>query len=128
MVSPEQYLAAATMSLPGPVAASMEEALAQGAYRIRAGRYGDGNAVCPLGAADALAGSKASGSWDDHVLGADSDDGYGGRVLRFAVSFDLCAAHVGLDTALEVVKATLARREVERAKRVGRQPAGASIV
>jgi hypothetical protein len=97
--SVEQYLAAATMNLPEPVATSMREALARGNHRITAGRYSDGDAVCPLGAADDIAGSSLQGS----VPGSH----YGGCLLRFAVAFDFCAEEMGLDAAVEVVRGAL---------------------
>lgn len=94
----EQYLSAATMALPEPVAASMGEALALGTYRIRAGRYANGDAVCPLGAAD----DYAPPGMDFGV-----EENYGGTLLRFAISFDLCVTERGLDVALQIVKRTL---------------------
>jgi hypothetical protein len=100
----EQRLTAATMGLPAPVARSMREALSQGTYRIRAGRYSDGDTVCPLGAADAFAAGHGMDEWSSE---ADSFEGYGGSVMRFAISFDLCAAKIGLDAALEIVKGVL---------------------
>jgi hypothetical protein len=96
VLSVEQYLATATMSLPAPVATSMRAALTQSVYRIRAGRYDDGGALCPLGAADAFAGEQATDEWGSDAV---SSEGYGGRIMRFAISFDLCAAHTGLDAA-----------------------------
>jgi hypothetical protein len=109
MISHREYLAAATMSLPRSVADPMEEAFAKGAYLIRAGRYADGDAVCPLGAADAQ--SEAAGSLQPEIWDTMThDERYGGRLLRFAVSFDLCAERDGLETAVDVVKTTLARR------------------
>ena len=39
-------------------------------------------------------------------------ENYGGKLLRFAVSFDLCTAEKGLDAALGVVRTTLERRLV----------------
>jgi hypothetical protein len=82
----------------------MRAALAEGSHRIRSGRYDDGQAVCPLGAADAFAAATGSPLIDRGGAGA----GYGGKVLRFAVSFDLCAAEEGLKAAIEVVRETLA--------------------
>jgi hypothetical protein len=90
------------MGLPEGVAVSMEEALARGTYRIRAGRYVDEHGVCPLAAADEVAGSP--------LENLDAIENYGGRLLRFAVAFDLNSAEVGLDAAIEVVKSALAKR------------------
>jgi hypothetical protein len=84
----------------------MESALEEGFHRIRSGRYDDGGAVCPIGAADAFAAAAGRPLIDPGSAG----DGYGGKVLRFAVSFDLCAEEEGLDRAIEVVRNTLARR------------------
>jgi hypothetical protein len=102
--SVEQYLTVATTSLPTTVAGPMEEALAEGTYRIRSGRYSLAGAVCPLGAADALAASRGTASMDDQA------EGYGGRLLRFAVAFDFCVEEMGLDVAVAVVRGALARR------------------
>jgi hypothetical protein len=85
----------------------MRAALEEGSHRIRSGRYDDGQAVCPLAAADAFAAVTGSPLIDRGGTG--DGVGYGGRVLRFAVSFDLCAAEEGLETAIEVVRATLSR-------------------
>ena len=105
----DRYLIDATLSLPAPVASAMKEALAGGQYLIRAGRYADGTAVCPLGAADAhsknsgLAGKKNSG-----LAGkTGSSAGLGGRLLRFAVAFDLCAEERGEEAAVAIVQKAL---------------------
>ena len=84
----------------------MRAALEEGSHRIRSGRYDDGQAVCPLGAADAFATATGSPLID---RGPGDGVGYGGKVLRFAVSFDLCAAEEGLEAAIEVVRTTLSR-------------------
>jgi hypothetical protein len=103
----KEYLAAATITLPPRLAEAMRAALEEGSHRIRSGRYDDGQAVCPLGAADAFAAATGSPLTD---RGEPCDGvGYGGKVLRFAVSFDLCAAEEGLEAAIEMVRATLAR-------------------
>jgi hypothetical protein len=104
-----EYLAAATITLPPRLAEAMRAALAERSRPIRSGRYDDGQAVCPLGAADAFAARAGVPLIDPGS--ADEGVGYGGKMLRFAVSFDLCAAQEGLEAAVEVVKATLARRE-----------------
>jgi hypothetical protein len=104
VLSVEQYLVAATTSLPITVAGPMEQALAEGNYRIRSRRYALGGSVCPLGAADALAASRGIASVDDEA------EGYGGRLLRFAVAFDFCVEEMGLDVAVAVVRDALARR------------------
>jgi hypothetical protein len=102
----QQQLAAAVMGLPAEVADSMEKALSEGTGAIRAGRYESGGAVCPLGAADAYA--EAHGR--DRLEGSTTEPGYGGRLLRFAVSFDRCAEVDGIEVALAVTRAELARR------------------
>jgi hypothetical protein len=104
VLSFKQYLAAATASLPTTVAVPMEQALAEGTYRIRSGRYALAGAVCPLGAADAFAVSRGIASVDDEA------ERYGGRLLRFAVAFDFCVEEMGLDVAVAVVRRALARR------------------
>jgi hypothetical protein len=104
----KKYLAAATITLPPRLAEAMQAALAAGSDRIRSGRYDDGQAVCPLGAADAFAAAAGSPLID---AGSTGDGiGYGGKVLRFAVSFDLCAAQEGLGAAIQVVREALERR------------------
>jgi hypothetical protein len=102
----ERRLGAAVAGLPRKVAGSMERALAEGAPAIRAGRYETAAGMCPLGAADAYA--EAHGR--DRLEGSATESGYGGRLLRFAVSFDRCAEAEGVDRALAVTRAALARR------------------
>src|SRR5687768_7798536 len=88
---PERHLAAAVYDLPASVAISMKRALTEGKQQIEACRYDTGAAMCPLGAADAYAEARGG----DRLEGASSDPGYGGRLLRFAVRFDLCAKQQG---------------------------------
>jgi hypothetical protein len=102
----EDTLAASVMGLPAALADSMERALAEGTETIRAGRYETPAARCPLGAADAYA--EAHGG--DRLEGSASEPGYGGRLLRFALSFDSCAEAEGVDVALAVTHAALAQR------------------
>jgi hypothetical protein len=83
----------------------MRAALAEGSHRIRSGRYDDGHALCPLGAADAFAAAAGAPLIDRGE--ASAGVGYGGKLLRFAVSFDLCAAEEGLEAAIEVVRTAL---------------------
>jgi hypothetical protein len=94
------------MALPAEVADSMEKALAEGTKAIRAGTYETAAGLCPLGAADAYA--EAHGG--DRLEGSATEPGYGGRLLRFALCFDHCADLYGLEVALAVTRATLARR------------------
>lgn len=101
-----KQLVSAVMGLPAGVAASMEKALAEGERTIRAGRYDTGSGTCPLGATDAYA--EAHGR--DRLEGSATEAGYGGRLLRFAICFDRCAEADGIEVALAVTRAALARR------------------
>jgi hypothetical protein len=102
----EQHLAAAVVNLPPELAASMEGALGDGSQTIRAGRYDTGAAMCPLAAADAYAEAQGRDRFD----GAAAEAGYGGKLLRFALCFDLCAERWGIEIALAVTRAALAGR------------------
>jgi hypothetical protein len=76
----------------------MEHALTERRFAIRAGRYDRDGAVCPLGAADAYAEEHGGSRFDGYDV-----ERYGARVLRFAVSFDLCAEALGVEPAVAVV-------------------------
>jgi hypothetical protein len=99
----DEYLVDATLGLPPSVAMAMEEALAGGQYLIRAGSYARGEAMCPLGAADANQRNSGVASK------AGSSEGLGGQLIRFAVSFDLYAAEFGDEAAVRVVAGALER-------------------
>jgi hypothetical protein len=98
--SVDQYLVAATLSLPSSIAAQMRAALAADQYLIRAGSYARDGAMCPLAAADAHA---ADTPWEALA----DDEQLGGALLRFAVSFDLCAAELGDEAAIALVRGAL---------------------
>jgi hypothetical protein len=106
VIGVERQLESAVLGLPAEVADSMEKALSEGSWAIRAGRYETAAGMCPLGASDAYA--EAQGR--DRLEGAAMEPGYGGRLLRFALCFDRCSEVHGIEVALAVTRATLARR------------------
>jgi hypothetical protein len=97
---------AAVGCLPAEVANSMERALAEGSRTIQPGKYEAAAGMCPLGAADAYA--EAHGG--DRLEGSATEPGYGGRLLRFALTFDRCAEVDGIEAALTVTRAALVHR------------------
>ena len=102
--SPTEQLASAAADLPLALATSMEHALAEVRFPIRAGSYDRDGAMCPLGAADAYAEEHGGGRFAGYDV-----ERYGARVLHFAVSFDLCAEALGVEPAVAVVTDALRR-------------------
>jgi hypothetical protein len=103
----EEHLAAAARRLPTELAISMYTALRDDSYRIGVGSYDSGSTLCPLGAADAVAEAEGKGRFPGW---SEDEQAYAGRVLRFAICFDLCSKQKGLSFAVGFLRDALSRR------------------